>query len=162
MWEAGCETQLNCNIDQQSFKAFLTRWMAASTKVAPWSYSFVMSRLTPTAKAAANSCAGGTSGTICGTRWWDSRGWDGTTGVGQQLSALEAVMSPLITEVHAPLSNTTGGTSVGNAALAGTGGDGLEDKYHLFHITQQDRAGAGVLTAVVLLTFLGGAIWAMF
>jgi len=162
MWEAGCETQLNCNLDQQSFKAFLTRWMAASTKVAPWTYPFIMSRLNPSAVAAAQSCVGGTSGTICGTRWWDPRGWDGTTGVGQELAALEALMSPLITQVHAPLTNTTGGTSVGNAATAGTNGDDdLASKFGLFHITQKDRAGAGVLTALVLGTFLGGGVWAM-
>lgn len=159
MWEAACETALNCNIDQPAFKAFLSRWMAATTKVAPWTTDFIMTRLRPSAQAAAASCTGGTTGTFCGTRWWDERGWDGTTGVGQQLSALEVVMATMIREVQAPVTNETGGTSVGNPN-AGTVGDN-DPLHHYLDITTKDKAGAGVLTAVVLGTLCGGAVWAM-
>lgn len=42
MIEAACEMSWNCNIDQQTFKAYLSRWMAASVKVAPWTHDIVM------------------------------------------------------------------------------------------------------------------------
>jgi mannan endo-1,6-alpha-mannosidase len=135
MTEAACEPMLNCNIDQPAFKAFLARWMAASTKVAPWTYDFVMERLKPSAVGAAKSCTGGASGTICGQRWYTGT-WDGTNGVGQQLSALEVVMAAgLINEKAAPVTNTTGGTSQGDY-LAGTGtSENIYAEYGHYHIT---------------------------
>lgn len=32
MYEVACEPGNTCNIDQQSFKAYLARWMAATTR----------------------------------------------------------------------------------------------------------------------------------
>jgi len=69
MTEAGCEPIANCNTDQRSFKAFLTRWLAATAAVAPWTAPQIISLLRPSAAAAAQSCAGGASGTMCGMRW---------------------------------------------------------------------------------------------
>lgn len=80
-------------------------------------------------------------------------------GVGQQLSALEAVMGAMIQEVHAPVTNGTGGTSVGDPN-AGTRGVDDPMRQKMLHITTKDRAGAGVLTALVLGGFCAGAVWA--
>jgi len=113
MWEVACEQGANCNVDQLSFKAYLSRWMAASTKVAPWLYDQVQPFLAASAMAAAQSCSGGTDGVTCGTRWYED-GWDNTWGVGQQMSALEVIQSNLITHVDGPVTNTTGGTSKGD------------------------------------------------
>jgi mannan endo-1,6-alpha-mannosidase len=82
-----------------SFKAYLSRWMAASTKVAPWLYDDIKPYLAASAQAAALSCTGGDDGTTCGTRWWNNGVWDGATGVGQQMSALEVIQSNLIDRV---------------------------------------------------------------
>jgi mannan endo-1,6-alpha-mannosidase len=115
-----------------SFKAYLSRWMAASSKVAPWLYASVKPYLAASAQAAAASCSGGEDGTTCGTKWWNGGVWDGTYGVGQQMSALEVIQSNLISQVcpwltssivyfgtdvlqvQGPVSNSTGGTSQGN------------------------------------------------
>ncbi|CAC9889812.1 unnamed protein product [Aureobasidium pullulans] len=103
MFEVACEPNNNCNIDQLSFKAYLSRWMAASTKVAPWLYDEIKPYLMASAAAAALSCSGGDDGTTCGTKWWNNGVWDGAYGVGQQMSALEVIQSNLIDRGLCPI-----------------------------------------------------------
>lgn len=155
MYEVACEPQNNCDTDQQSFKAYLARWMAATTKLAPFVSSSIQTTLQTSAKAAAQSCSGGSDGVTCGTKW-TAPTWDGTYGVGQQMNALEVIQGLLINQVAGPVGNGTGGISVGNPA-AGTGGD--TPGYPTAQITTGDKAGAGILTAVVLVMLLGGAWW---
>lgn len=146
------------------FKAYLARWMAASTKVAPFLSSLVQPYLAASALAAAQSCTGGTDGVTCGTNWFPNATssspttvtWDNTWGVGQQLCALEVIQSNLITKVRGPLTNTTGGTSEGDDAA---GGSGTKDPTAMSKITQADRAGAVIVTIIVLAGWLGGLIW---
>lgn len=88
--------------------------MAASTKVAPWLYDDIQPYLAASAIAAAAQCDGGSDGVTCGTKWTTNGVWDGTYGVGQQMSALEVIQSNLITTVKGPVTNNTGGTSAGN------------------------------------------------
>lgn len=151
-YEVACEPNNNCNVDQLSFKAYLSRWMAATTKVAPWTSDQILPLLASSAQAAAQSCSGGNDGNVCGTKWTQA-GWDGTFGVGQQMSALEVIQSNLIKKVAGPVSNSTGGTSKGNPS-AGTGTTVHVEPPHA--ITTGDKAGAGVLTAVVIVSLLGG------
>jgi mannan endo-1,6-alpha-mannosidase len=126
--------------------------MAATTKVAPWTADQILPLLASSAQAAAQSCSGGTDGQMCGTKWTQP-GWDGTYGVGQQMSALEVIQSNLIKKVSGPVSNSTGGTSQGNPS-AGTGTTTHVQAPHA--IGTKDKAGAGVLTAVVIIMLLGG------
>lgn len=113
MYEYACEPGLNCNTDQQSFKAYLSRWMAASTKAAPWLYTQIEPYLQASAAAAALACSGGTDGVTCGSKWYNGT-YDGLYGVGQQMSALEVIQSTLIQQVSGPVTNSTGGTSKGD------------------------------------------------
>lgn len=55
MIEVACEATKLCNIDQQTFKAYLSRWMAATVKVAPWTHDTIMPLLRSSAEAAARS-----------------------------------------------------------------------------------------------------------
>lgn len=126
--------------------------MAATTKVAPWTADQILPLLASSAQAAAQSCSGGNDGKTCGTKWTQT-GWDGTFGVGQQMSALEVIQSNLIKKVSGPVSNSTGGTSQGNPS-AGTGTTTHVDAPDV--IGTKDKAGAGVLTAVVIIMLLGG------
>lgn len=151
MYEGACEPNGNCNTDQLSFKAYLSRWMAATAKVAPWTHDIIMPLLQTSAEAAAKACSGG-DGTVCGTKW-TTGSYDGTTGVGQQMSAMEVIQSNLIDTVSGPVSKGNGGISKGNAA-AGTGGDNPDP---LKPIATSDRAGAGITTALILVFILGGA-----
>ena len=154
MYEVACEPGGNCNTDQLSFKAYLARWMAASTKVAPFTHDTIMPLLASSAQAAATSCSGGDDGSTCGTKWTEGQ-WDGATGVGQQMSAMEVFQSNLIDSVPGPVSQGNGGLSKGDPG-AGTGGDDLAPEEP---ISTADRAGAGILTALVLVMLLGGTWW---
>lgn len=155
MYEAACEENFSgpgiCDTDQLSFKAYLARWMASVTKLAPWTTDQIMPLLKSSAQAAAQQCTGGSDGVTCGSRWW--MGWDGSYGVGQQMSALEVIQANLISFVSGPVGNSTGGTSRGNPS-AGMGEGNVKPPDP---ITTGDKAGAGVLTAAVLAMLLGGS-----
>lgn len=158
MFEVACEANGLCDTDQKSFKAYLSRWMAATTKMAPWTYDFVINKLRKSATAAALQCSGGDNGRTCGVKWTDGATWDGTYGVGQQMSALEVIQSNLIQQVQGPLTNTTGGTSEGNPN-AGSNSATTVSKLSPSAITTGDKVGAGFLTGVVLVGVVGGAWW---
>lgn len=157
MSEVACESNGKCDVDQMSFKAYLARWMAATTKMAPFTYDAVQAKLASSATAAAEQCSGGNNGRMCGLRWTMGATWDGSFGVGQQMSALEVIQSNLINQVGGPVTNATGGTSKGDP----TAGGGNDAKAALGYITvtSGDRVGAGFLTTVVLIGVLGGAWW---
>jgi mannan endo-1,6-alpha-mannosidase len=79
MQEMACENNGKCDVDQHSFKAYLARWMAATTKMAPFTYDAIMEKLAPSAQAAAQQCSGdnlarlGTALLELGKRWPLSR-----------------------------------------------------------------------------------------
>ncbi len=102
MYEPACETVYTCDVDEFSFKGYLSRFMWATTLLAPWSASAITTLLTTTSQAAARSCSGGTDNQTCGTRWYEA-GWDDTWGVGQQMSALETIQGLLAAGSVPPL-----------------------------------------------------------
>ena len=159
MFEAGCErnppkTQGSCNVDQRSFKAYFWRWLAATSLLTPWTSNTITPLLRDSALAAAQSCSGGTDGMTCGLKWW-AEGWDGESGVGEQMSALEVIQSNLISRVQGPFSDAHGGTSKGNAS-AGGGEPGMPRPNH-GQLSSRDRKGAAALTVVLVLVTLGAA-----
>jgi len=163
MYEAECEPASNCNNDQQSFKAYLSRWMAATTLLAPWTYDTIMNTyLFPSAKAAAAQCDGGTGGTTCGMHWTADAKYDGMYGPGEQMAAMQVMGALLVGQKQAPYTADTGGTSKSDPT-AGTGsGSSLTKAQGIQKITTGDKAGAGVLTAVIILAFIGMAVWTAF
>lgn len=155
MSEVACEQNEKCDVDQKSFKAHFSRWLAATIKVAPFTKSTIMALLSTSATAAAKTCTAGTDGNQCGLQWTTGSN-DGSLGVGEQMAALELFQGLLVDEVAGPVTNTTGGTSVGDSA-AGSGTDDSATKYDA--IDSGDKAGAAILTVVVLLALFGGAGW---
>jgi mannan endo-1,6-alpha-mannosidase len=98
MYEWACETGesgRHCNLDQQSFKAYLSRFMAKTAIMAPFTKDTITKYLKASAVGAAKSCSGGNDGVTCGSKWYTGA-WDGTSGVGQQLSALEVTQALLM------------------------------------------------------------------
>lgn len=87
--------------------------MAATTKVAPWTYDYIMPYLQTSATAAAAQCDGGTDQSTCGSKWTTAT-YDGAYGVGQQMSALQVIQANLIKQAASPVTNSTGGTSSGD------------------------------------------------
>lgn len=118
-FERTCETRGTCNNDQYSFKAYLSRWLGQSAVVAPFIHDEVAQLLNASAVAAAQTCTGGNSGELCGQKWYVG-GFDGRSGVGQQLSVLETVQSLLVIEGGAL--KGVPGTAVG--ASGGVTGNG--------------------------------------
>ena len=149
MYEAICEPYpRGCNNDQQSFKAYLARCYALTTQLAPWTTDTIMRRLQASAKAAAQSCSGGSDGVTCGMKWWVT-GWDGIYGVGEQMSAMEVIQSNLIEGMPAPLTQTEG-TSPGDPSKGGAGDSptaGLVGAINEPPPTTGQQAAASILTA---------------
>ena len=158
MVEAACEGVGTCNTDQRSFKAYLSRWMAASTKMAPFTYDTVLQKLKGSAKAAAAQCTGGASKTMCGLKWTDGGVNDGSVGVGEQMSALEVVQGVLMpqTKDKGPVTQDTGGTSKGDPAAGSAPSSWMGPPRA---ITTADRAGAGILTLISVSTVSAMAVW---
>ncbi|RPB00759.1 putative cell wall glycosyl hydrolase Dfg5 [Choiromyces venosus 120613-1] len=168
MQESTCEfgytgSDPTCNTDQRSFKAYFARFLGYTYQMAPFTADFIMPRLKATAAAAAASCTGGSSGTICGLSWIKST-YDGSPygiakgGVGEQMAVMEVIQNNLVPKSKAPVTANNGGTSVGNSAAGGSGAD-PNSLLQTDPSTTGDKAGAGFLTAAVLGLMLSLTYW---
>ena len=160
MEEVACEPVDRCNIDQQSFKAYLSRWLAATTQWVPDTYDTIMPWLRASALAATKQCVGGDNGRMCGLKWSKGK-YDGTTGVGQQMAALEITLSCMIKDRDAILTKDTGGESKGNPNAGGDdiGRDEPQGDIVFAPISTGERAAAGILTALVIGLLVAGIFW---
>lgn len=152
MSEVACEPVNTCDVDQRSFKAYTSRFMALTIKMAPWTAGFIMPKLQTSAKAAARHCSYGEDKNTCGMIWTQD-GWDNKYGVGEQLCALETIQNNLVDQVGAPVTQANGGTSRGNPS-AGAGGDASLYVPSDYPTTKKDKIGAGFLTAFVIILLL--------
>jgi mannan endo-1,6-alpha-mannosidase len=158
MTEVACEPVDLCDLDQQSFKVYLARWMAATTKWAPWTYDRVKPLLEASALAAAATCTGGDNGRMCGLKWTE-RKWDGTVGVGQQMAAMEVVLANAIRDSRSPVIEGDGGTSVGDP---GAGGEDVGRKTPAVRsVSSAERAGAYILTVLAVLGVVVGSVFVL-
>ncbi|OJD40432.1 mannan endo-alpha-mannosidase [Diplodia corticola] len=95
-YEAACEPLDSCNTDQLSFKAYLARWLAKTSVLAPdVDNGTALPLLRASALGAAAACSGEADGTSCGYRW-DTGSYDGKAGVGPQLAAMEVMQALLV------------------------------------------------------------------
>lgn len=144
-----------------SFKGYVHRWLAVVTQIAPHTAETLRPILAESAAAAAAQCTGGESRRKCGFYWstgeFVNPDRDDTSGAGEAMNVLAAVSSLLIDEADPPATNTTGGISRGDPN-AGNGG-GHNGMRQLKPITTGDRAGAGILTAVVIGAMVGMFVW---
>lgn len=159
MVEIQCEDSGSCDTDELSFKAYLSRWMAQSAVLAPMIETAMMSKLQASAEKAAAACTGNFNGrtSICGAKW-TTGAWDGTNGVGQQMSALAVMQANLVLQNKPPVTNTTGGTSVGNAA-AGTQGN-IMPGLNFAPITTLDQFGAALTTIALCVLIFAATVFA--
>ncbi|CAM9019276.1 unnamed protein product [Wickerhamomyces anomalus] len=159
MYERACQGAGSCNNDQRSFKAIFSRCLGQTSVLVPSTADTIDPWIQASAEAAAKSCSGGSDGMTCGLNWFLGN-WDGKYGLGEQMSALEVIQNLLIHDREAPYTNQTGGTSQGDAA-AGTSGNGQSANLNSddLTITGKDRAGSGIITAVILAVLVGGSVW---
>lgn len=156
VYELCQNTAKGCNNDQRSFKSILGRSLGQAAVLAPTLRDSIMDLLNKSAAGAAQSCSGGTDGHTCGINW-SYGGWDTMYGLGEQMSALEFIQNTLVLQNAPPLTNSTGGTSEGNVN-AGMNSRETTNKNEIT-VTSKDKAGAGVLTAVVLIIFVALSGW---
>lgn len=154
-FEPQCERG-SCDFDAITFKGFTHRWLAASTQLAPFMREKVMPILKKSTQAAVDQCTGGDNGRMCGFHW-SSGNYDGQTAAGNQMSVLAALSSLLVHDASGPVTNSTGGTSEGDAN-AGAGRTSELREYS--PITTADKAGAGILTVLIIIGH-SAAIWWM-
>ncbi|KAI0417601.1 mannan endo-1,6-alpha-mannosidase DCW1-like protein [Xylaria grammica] len=102
MYEHACELSGRCNNDMKSFKGYLSRFMAATAQMTPSTLNDVKELLSVSAIAAGKACSGGDNGTVCGEKWYVD-GYDGSWGLGQQMTALETVQALLAFDAPPPL-----------------------------------------------------------
>jgi mannan endo-1,6-alpha-mannosidase len=148
-----CEQNNACNVDQHSFKAYLSRWMSATTQMAPWTYDIIAPLLLSSAKAATAQCTGAPTGNVCGLKWYNNGTWDGTAGVGQQMAALEVVLGTMVGHATPAVTNTTGGNSASNPS-AGYNASSLPPGEVVTPASKADRAGGWFLTVLFSLATL--------
>jgi mannan endo-1,6-alpha-mannosidase len=152
-----CEgSKVGCNNDQHSFKAYLSRWMAATTQMAPFTYNKILRLLRSSAVAAAQQCSGGPDGKQCGLQWHQNSTFDGDLGPGQQMAAMEVFLGTLVKMQQIPLTNKTGGTSPSNPN-AGYNKSDVPPGMIVEPPKTGDRVGAWFLTVV----FVVVAIWGL-
>jgi mannan endo-1,6-alpha-mannosidase len=84
--------------------------------------------LQQSAEGAAKQCSGGENGTTCGSDWASAE-WDGTQGLGEDLSALNVILGNLrvagkLATINETASGSGGtvGNSTGTTATGGSGG----------------------------------------
>jgi mannan endo-1,6-alpha-mannosidase len=149
MDEPSCEFSDTCTTDMLSFKGYLHRWYATVTQIAPFTADRILPVLQTSTSAAVKQCTGGRDGRQCGFKWSSGQYADPPgTGAGQQMNVLGAVSSLLIGQAPSPVTDSTGGTSKGDPNAGGGANEPFEPSYR--PITTADRAGAGILTVLVL------------
>lgn len=155
LYEATCQPHNTCNVDQRSFKAYYITMLAATAQLIPDLRDHIMGLINSTALAAAQSCSGGYDGHTCGLNW-QYNGWDGKYGLGEQMSALEALVVTQALNRPAPYNSTDGGNSTGSGA-AGT--EQAPTNLNPLNITAGSRAGAGIITCVVGISIIASLVW---
>lgn len=162
MYESTCQrgSTITCNNDQRSFKSIFSRMLGLTSVLVPSTSSSIDNLLRASAEGAAGSCTGGYDGHTCGLSWLTSSN-DGIYGLGEQMSALEVMQNLLIHDKPPPFKTDNGGSSSGDAS-AGLNTTTTNVLRNELDITTSDRAGAAVVTAVILLVLIGGSIWMLF
>lgn len=146
---------MTCTTDMLSFKGYVARWMSTMTQIAPFTAVKALPILKKSAAAAVSTCNGGNNQRTCGFGW--SKGtFDGSIGAGQTMNVLAAVSSLLIGTAKVPVTNSTGGTSIGDSD-AGRDSDSFLKT--LTPVTTGDKAGAGILTVLILASAAGTFGW---
>ncbi|CAB4252664.1 similar to Saccharomyces cerevisiae YMR238W DFG5 Putative mannosidase [Maudiozyma barnettii] len=160
MYEMACQDYKTCNNDQRSFKSIFSRMLGFTSVMAPFTAATIDPLIKTSAEGAARTCNGGSDGHTCGLNW-QATTHDGYYGLGEQMCALEVMQTLLIHDRPAPYKANNGGASEGNA---NAGLDSLTTNVlkNELNIQQKDRAGAAIITAIILVALTGGAIWMLF
>ena len=173
IFEAGCELYGKCNLDQLGFKGYTLRFLASAAHLVDWTSTKISKLISTSAEAAAAICTGPTGNigsrdtlpfkgidhTGCGFKWIPKGVFDSNTGVGSQMNALSAVIYNLASNVDPPATGDKRGTSKGNPDAGKPDSDAIPKPKP---ITTADRAGAGILTVLILGGLVAACTWLSF
>ncbi|KAK6611337.1 hypothetical protein QC760_009615 [Botrytis cinerea] len=147
--ETACETKNSCNIDQRAFKGVLGKWLVDTIAVAPYTSDLITKQLTSTAQAAAKTC--GDNG--CGLDW-SGNAKNSSTGVGEQIDALNYVQGLLHGQA---LSSTTQNSS--GATTTGSGGSTSTSASANASVTGNAAVGMVAGHSALSFSILGALTW---
>ncbi|EMF14347.1 glycoside hydrolase family 76 protein, partial [Sphaerulina musiva SO2202] len=93
LYEQRCEDSGTCNTDQQTFKAYLARWMGMTATLLPETRDRIMEVLNASAKAAIEVVNAGPHKNVASLKWTEGRAGynESSVGVGAQLGVVEVV-----------------------------------------------------------------------
>ncbi|KAH3682234.1 hypothetical protein WICPIJ_006792 [Wickerhamomyces pijperi] len=163
MYERACSSSKSCNTDQRSFRAIFSRSLGLTSVLVPTLTSRISILLQSSAIGASESCVAGYDGHTCGQDW-SIGSHDGVYGLGEQMAALEIFNSLLVASSDPPLTkNSSGNTLEGdvNSGLKPGRSDAVYDALnrHPLVIKPKDKAGAAIITALILSVLIVGTIW---
>jgi len=167
MEEQACEQFNTCNNDQLSFKAYFSSWLAGTTTLAPFTAPTINPLLSASAKAAAQQCVAGPTQSQCGFKWNVGAANDGNLGIGQSMCSLSIIQSSIVAvpgetakdvASFAPVTNSTGGTSVGDPTAGISKPDVAGMMEVDIKVTVKDKVAASFLTVAVLGGVIGGSV----
>lgn len=134
--------------------------MGDIAKIAHFTHNTIIKHLRPSAEAAAAQCTGGDTGTYCGTKW-TTGSYDGTMGVGQQMSAWK--WCRLIYWMGWKGRLLIGREDPARGAVPQAQANPIpEIPDQLDAIVKRDKVGAGILTAVVAILIIECATFMVF
>ncbi|KAF7862570.1 hypothetical protein EAF04_007443 [Stromatinia cepivora] len=147
--ETACETKNACNIDQRAFKGILGKWLVDTIQVAPYTNSIINTQLTSTAQAAAKTC--GDNGCALD---WSGNGKNSSTGVGEQIDALNYVQGLLHNQATAPATRNSS-----NATTSSSGGSTSTSASASASATYNAATGMVLGQSVMSFSILGSVAW---
>ncbi|KAF7587899.1 hydrolase 76 protein [Aspergillus hancockii] len=157
MREVGCESVNTCTVDHRSFKAILSRRKAHTIQVAPFTKDALMPKLRASAKTAAVQYSGPDG--ACGLRWNRRSRFDGITGVGEHMAALQDIQGNLVGYIEKRVTAPTGGISKGKLNAGNKTSGENSDDLHKGKITRVDVIGARIFTASLVLFMMTGVLF---
>ncbi|KAF7955618.1 hypothetical protein EAE96_004544 [Botrytis aclada] len=149
--ETACESKNSCNTDQRAFKGVLGKWLVDTIAVAPYTSDLITKQLTSSAQAAVKTC--GNNG--CGLDW-SGTGKNSSTGVGEQIDALNYVQGLLHSQALASTTqNSSSATTSGSGSSTSTSGSASASS------TQNAAVGMVVGPSALSFSILGALTWLM-
>ncbi|KAA8643722.1 hypothetical protein EYZ11_012558 [Aspergillus tanneri] len=155
MSEVACEPIMSCDRNQLCFKGYLAMWMAHTAILVPSTAERIIPKLQGSAVAIGKQCSG-ESENLCGETWGKPE-WDGMQGLEVQMAALGGITSNLMLSSKARDPNTIDTNPNAKETLIPTTGD--SDPTKLSPIETADRAGAWILTIMMIATVTGAVGW---
>ena len=97
MVEVACESHNTCTDDQFTFKGLAAQWLGQTIQLAASTGDTLYTALRPSAVGAGKTCSGGKNNNTCSFKW-TSDSWDGSSGVSQELNAMNIFLANLAAE----------------------------------------------------------------